>query len=253
MESNHKYRLISVEYLNALPFIHAFTNSPLLSQFDIQTGTPKECAESLLNDHADIALLPIGALNQFENLHLVSEYCIGCDGEVRTVCIFSDLEFENIKTIKEDPDSRTSNLLLHTLNTHFWASNQKQLLVNGQQTEDADGYLIIGDRAFEAEKKYRYKYDLGKIWKELTGYPFTFAIWVSKTKIPNEVIQSFNQCIKDFLSNEKNLEKILADYPLNLGLKEYYSKNISYEFDQKKRDALTHFFKLLGQSLPVNI
>ncbi|MBK6823750.1 MAG: hypothetical protein IPG87_12425 [Saprospiraceae bacterium] len=152
MESNHKYRLISVEYLNALPFIHAFTNSPLLSQFDIQTGTPKECAESLLNDHADIALLPIGALNQFDNLHLVSEYCIGCDGEVRTVCIFSDLEFEDIKTIKEDPDSRTSNLLLHTLNTHFWASNQKQLLVNGQQTEDADGYLIIGDRALKQKR-----------------------------------------------------------------------------------------------------
>ncbi|MBK8403366.1 MAG: hypothetical protein IPL25_04530 [Saprospiraceae bacterium] len=102
---------------------------------------------------------------------------------------FSDLEFEDIKKqLKEDPDSRTSNLLLHTLNTHF-GRPKIQLLINGQQTEDADGYLIIGDRAFEAEKKYRYKYDLGKIWKEAHWLPFYFfAIWVSKLKFLMTVI-----------------------------------------------------------------
>ena len=253
MESNHTYRLISVEYLNALPFIHAFKNPSIINRFNIQTGTPKECAEALSNDDVDIALLPVGALQESSKLNLVSEYCIGCDGEVRTVCIFSNLEFDKIKTINEDPNSRTSNLLLQTLNKHFWASNGIRILSPNIPNQTADGYLIIGDQAFEAENKFRFKYDLGEIWKQQTGYPFTFAIWASKSEIPKEIIKTFNQSIKDFLSDENNLEKILSEYPANLGLKEYYSKNISYEFDQKKRESLQYFFELLGQTLPINI
>ena len=42
----------------------------------------------------------------------VSDYCIGCDGPVRSVCLFSDVSIEKIDKIYLDHHSRTSVELL---------------------------------------------------------------------------------------------------------------------------------------------
>ena len=78
-----------VNYLNSKPFEFGLTNNDFSNIFDIQVATPAQCAEAYTNGSADIALIPVGALQGLSNYKIISDYCIGCDGEVRTVCIFS--------------------------------------------------------------------------------------------------------------------------------------------------------------------
>ena len=39
------------------------------------------------------------------------------------------------------------------------------------------GYLIIGDKVFDHEEKFRYRYDLADAWREMTGLPFAIACY----------------------------------------------------------------------------
>ena len=49
---------------------------------------------------------------------------------------------------------------------------------------DADARLVIGDAALvlgcNHRERYPHVYDLGQAWKEWTGQPFVFAVWVAQ-------------------------------------------------------------------------
>jgi chorismate dehydratase len=51
-------------------------------------------------------------------------------------------------------------------------------------TPDADARLVIGDAALvlgsNHRERYPYVYDLGQTWKDWTGQPFVFAVWVAQ-------------------------------------------------------------------------
>ncbi len=237
-------KIIAVEYLNTLPFIHGLRNSSLWNQIQLITGTPQECAQALMNETVDIALLPIGAISQFKNLSLISDYCIGCDGPVRTVAIYSNKEFREIKSIKEDASSRTSNLLLSTLNRIFWKEQTIEIIPASESSIEADSYLIIGDQSFVAETQFKHQYDLGEIWKNLTGRPFTFAVWASRNKISSELEDRINQIFKLSIEHIESFIKTLDLTQFPPKLDAYFSENISYHFDQAKKDSLHYFCEL---------
>lgn len=237
-------KIIAVEYLNTLPFIHGLRESALWKQIQLITGTPQECAQALMNETVDIALLPIGAISQFKNLSLISDYCIGCDGPVRTVAIYSNKEFHEIKSIKEDPSSRTSNLLLSTLNRIFWKEQAIEIIPASESTIEADAHLIIGDQSFVAETQFKHQYDLGEIWKNLTGRPFTFAVWASRNKISSELEERLNHIFKLSIENIESFIKTLDLTQFPPKLDTYFSKHISYNFDQAKKDSLHYFCEL---------
>ena len=83
-----KFNLYIVEYLNSLPFLKGLE---LFQEFDVQLSInkaiPSQCASAFYEGLADIALLPIGALQE-KNHFIFSDYCNGCDGDVQTVCVF---------------------------------------------------------------------------------------------------------------------------------------------------------------------
>jgi len=49
---------------------------------------------------------------------------------------------------------------------------------------DADARLVIGDAALvlgsNHRERYPFVYDLGQTWKDWTGQPFVFAVWVAQ-------------------------------------------------------------------------
>ena len=53
-----------------------------------------------------------------------------------------------------------------------------------QDTEESDARLVIGDAALVLgslhRDRYPYVYDLGETWKQWTGQPFVFAVWVAQ-------------------------------------------------------------------------
>ena len=52
---------------------------------------------------------------------------------------------------------------------------------------DADARLVIGDAALvlgsNHRERYPFVYDLGQAWKDWTGQPFVFAVWVAQRSV----------------------------------------------------------------------
>jgi chorismate dehydratase len=104
-----------VSYLNTIPFIYGLEQSGLAKKLDISLDIPSACADKLLTNKVDIGLVPIVVLKQIQNAYIISDFCIGADGAVDTVCLFSDVPINEIESIFLDYQSKTSVELLKIL------------------------------------------------------------------------------------------------------------------------------------------
>ena len=98
-----------------------------------------------------------------------------------------------IHSIELDYQSRTSIELLIILLRDYWRVNPKLIYSDigfEQNISGNNAGLVIGDRAFDLNKKYKYVYDLSLSWKKMTGLPFVFAAWISKQRICLKILLS---------------------------------------------------------------
>ena len=216
------------------------------AEVELITDYPASIADMLINNYVDIALVPVAIIPLLNEHHIITDYCIGANGNVASVCLFSDVPLHQIRCILLDYQSKSSVGLLKVLLKDFWKINVK--LINGDKGyEDEIGGttagLVIGDRAFIQRKKHTYIYDLATAWNELTGLPFLFAAWIANKQLPVSFISKFNAATAEGF---KFLPSIIAEnaYP-HYDLQEYYTKNISYDLDKKKLKGLEEYLKRL--------
>ncbi len=56
--------------------------------------------------------------------------------------------------------------------------------MHGTRTQPCDARLLIGDKVVcEEPAGLEHQLDLGAAWKEMTGLPFVFAIWVARSGV----------------------------------------------------------------------
>lgn len=244
-------RISVVSYLNSKPFIYGLRNSEFKNPLDIQEDIPSVCAEKLLRGNADIGLVPVAVLPELKNHTIISDYCIGADGEVNSVLLLSDVPLKKIKTILLDYQSRTSVMLTRVLAGNFWKIQPEW------KTTDADfekmicgeiAGVVIGDRALALKTDFRYVYDLSAEWKKFTGLPFVFACWVSMKQYDKDFISDFNKALEFGLSNIDLIAEIENSPRQSIEeIKNYLNKNIDFSFDEKKKEALQLFLKMSSQ------
>ena len=239
------YKLSAVSYLNTIPFIHGIKFSNISDFIDLQLDYPSVCAQKLINNEVDIALVPVVVLKDNPQFNIISDYCIGSNGKVDTVCLYSDVPLKEIKEIYLDYQSRTSIELLKVLCKEHWNispkfRNSPEGFENKIERETAA--LIIGDRAFSANGKYKFVYDLSESWKEMTGLSFVFACWISNKNIEENFTSEFNKSLKMGVENiEEAIKKESDNYPHCKNPKEYLNNKISYLLDENKRKGMELF------------
>jgi chorismate dehydratase len=115
------------------------------------------------------------------------------------------------------------------------------------EIKNTNAAVVIGDRTFELNGKFKYDYDLAEEWKKFTGLPFVFAAWVSTEKLPQEFIKEFNSVLKHGIDNVLlaikegyNLKSLSKDQTI-----EYLVKRIDYNLDADKRKALDLFLEYI--------
>ncbi|MCB0401553.1 MAG: menaquinone biosynthesis protein, partial [Flavobacteriales bacterium] len=173
-----KVKVSAVSYLNTLPFLYGIKQSGLEQEIDLSLDIPSDCARKLLNDEVDLGLVPVAIIPQLKEHHIISDYCIGADGPVDTVALFSDVPLEEIENIYLDYHSRSSVTLVQLLAKAFWKIKPNWIRAEEgfiDQIQGTTAGVVIGDRTFGLSKKY--KYDLAEAWKAFTGKPFVFAAW----------------------------------------------------------------------------
>jgi len=244
---DRKIRVGAVSYLNTKPLIYGFERGMMKDNVDLIIDYPSNIAKALLNDTIDIGLVPVAVLPQMKEHYIVSDYCIGSDGDVASVCLFSEVPLNEIKTILLDYQSRTSVALLKIIAKEFWKIDPEFKSTDAEfrsKIEGTTAAVVIGDRALEQRKKSAYIYDLGTAWKEYTGLPFVFAAWVSNKKLSGDFIAAFNKTNAFGLNN---IDEIVAMRQYKVfDLKQYYTQHIKFVMDASMRKAIDLFLEKLS-------
>ncbi|MGI8950583.1 MAG: menaquinone biosynthetic enzyme MqnA/MqnD family protein [Chitinophagaceae bacterium] len=242
-----KIKVGAVSYLNTKPLLYGVKRSQLLmQQIELIEDYPSKIAAMLVNSEIDIGLVPVAVIPQLKEWKIVTDYCIGTDGEVASVCLFSEVPIEKIEKVLLDYQSKTSVNLAKILLKKYWKINPEYENTKQdfkKRIKGTTAAVIIGDRALQQRKISPYIYDLGSAWKAFTGLPFVFAAWVSNKKLPENFIDLFN------IANGigvNNIEVVIAENNDSIfDLHSYYSKHISFQLTRQKLKGMNLFLELL--------
>ncbi len=248
---NKKVKISAVSYLNTLPFLYGIKNNSIIEKIDFEQDIPSVCASKLLENKVDIALVPVAVIPFLQNPHIISDYCIGASGKVKTVLLLSDVPLQDIKSIYLDYQSRTSVNLIKVLAKKHWKINPQWINAQKgyeQNIKNNTAGLIIGDRTFHIQNQYEYVYDLAEEWEKYSGLPFVFAVWTANKPVEKDFIDDFNTALSFGINNLTQVSKeYYSNFPESkINLHEYFTKYISYEFDTKKKQAMKLFFSELS-------
>ena len=238
-----KIRTGIVNYLNTLPLIYGLEKPPVAGQIELIGDYPARIAAKLISGEIDLGLIPVAVIPQLAEYHIVGDYCIGTEGEIASVALFSEVPMEEVEKVYLDYQSRTSVALLRFLMKEYWGINPEIVQSSGenyrQEIKGRTAGLVIGDRALEQRKISTFIYDLGSEWKKITGLPFVFAAWVSNKPVDLRFIQAFNAANEYGL---QRLDEVIRQNPCNdFDLEKYYTQYVQYRMDQAKRKGLQKF------------
>ena len=238
-----KTRVGIVNYLNTKPLIYGLQKPPISEQIELIGDYPARIAEMLIKGEIDLGLIPVAIIPQLPTYYINGNYCIGTEGEIASVALFSEVPMNEIRKVYLDYQSRTSVALLKYLMKEYWGISPELLQATNEeyrkQIKGTTAGLVIGDRAFEQRKISTFIYDLGSEWRAITGLPFVFAAWVSTKQLPTDFIQLFDAANALGL---QHIDKIVADNPFDLyDLKKYYNLHLSYRLDTNKLKGMELF------------
>jgi len=246
-ELDRKIRVGAVSYLNTKPLIYGFEQGLMKDQIALIFDYPANIAAALLNDTIDIGLVPVAVIPEMTEYHIIGNHCISSEGEVASVCLFSEVPLQEIETVLLDYQSRTSVKLAEILLKEYWKIDPVIKAADHDFRSEIKGKtaaVVIGDRALEQRKISTYRYDLGLAWKKYTGLPFVFAAWVSNKELPAEFIEAFDSANVLGLDN---IEKVIAQNPYDTyDLATYYADNIKFKLGDDKRKSISLFLDKLN-------
>jgi chorismate dehydratase len=251
VEKEKIYRVGIISYTNVLPFLYGLNK---LKNIKLIDEYPSRLVPAFMSDEYDLVLLPTGALNKTKEAKIVSSYCIGADGEVASVCLYSNKPIESLKKIYLDYQSATSVRLFKILAKKYFKKEFIYLSTTDdsyiENIEEDSGILVIGDRTFGLGNRYIYVYDLSELWKRFTGLPFVFAVWVTKEELTQGFVNEFDKALREGVDN---IEKTIMHFKGKKDTEEYnflldYLKNkISYQLDDKKKESINLFLNYLEE------
>ncbi len=243
-----KIRVGTVNYLNTKPLEYGLKRPPMSEMIELVEDYPAHLADMLLKDQVDVGLIPVAIIPKLSEYYIVGDYCIGTEGEVASVCLFSEVPVEQVRKIYLDYQSRTSVALLKVLMREHWKIQPELVMASDEnyrnEIKAETAGLVIGDRALAQRKKSTFIYDLGSEWKNMTGLPFAFAAWISTRKIPEDFIEIFNKA--NAYGVEHIDEVIAANSFDHYDLKKYYTHHLNYFLDGDKKKAIQLFLKLIS-------
>jgi chorismate dehydratase len=247
-----KIRIGAVSYLNTKPLLYGIGRSTLVQDMELVIDYPSRIAGMLLEDEIDMGLVPVAVIPYLDEYYLNGSYCIGSNGPIASVCLFSDLPIQQVGTVMMDYQSRTSVQLARILLRDYWKLSPG--IVDGgwdfrDHLHGDRAGLVIGDRALEQRSLSKYSYDLGEAWKEHTGLPFVYAAWISNKPLPSSFIERFDEANRSGLAQ---IDRVVEENPFPLfDLRAYFTRYLDYRLDNEKLKGLEKFLQYLTAEVKI--
>ena len=238
----------AVNYLNARPLVVGLAEA--LPTAAISFDLPSRLADQLAGGELDIALAPCIELPTHPEWSTVSTACIGARGPVLSVKLLFRTLPGRVQSLALDEGSRTSAALAQVLLAERWGVRPRleSLPIGASATDaDADAVLMIGDRAMApAPAEFRESWDLGAAWRDWTGLPMVFAMWMARPGLDLAEIEPALDAARDrgvgSLPALAAAESRAMQLPYDL-VYSYLSQNLHYELGPNERRGLGEFFR----------
>jgi len=243
---DQKIRVGAVSYLNTKPLLYGIERAPVRKDIELIIDYPAKIAMMLLRDEIDMGLVPVGVIPFMQEYYINGGYCIGSNGAVASVCLFSETPIERIRRVLMDYQSRTSVQLAKILLREFWKVSPEIVDAEKDFRDHIRGQtagVVISDRALEQRRISPYIFDLAEAWKGFTGLPFVFAAWISNKRLQPDFIAEFDEANRQGLMQ---IDRVVAENPYPIfDLHEYFTKRLDYTLDESKRRGLEKFLSYL--------
>lgn len=243
------WRLGVVSFLNSRPLIYGLDTDPRVS---LRFEVPSALASLLDLGEVDAALVPIiDVLIRRRAWRILSDACIGCDGETLTVRVFSTVPPQQVRQLHVDGDSHTSVALARLLWRELYDVDLQIVPWQGQPADEARAVLLIGDKVVtQRPAGFDTETDLGAAWKTLTGLPFVFAVWAAPMHIDAASLASVLNAARDAgVAQAESIAETLGPHmgwPVAVA-KRYLTQRLRYRLTPRARQGMEHFLRLAKQ------
>lgn len=246
-----RWRLGVVSYLNSRPLIAGLE---LDSRIEIILDVPARLPGMLDRGEVDAALVPvIDLLDEDRDWRIISDACIGCDGETLTVRVFSRGSPQSIRRLLVDGDSHTSVALAGVIWAELYGRSLEIQQFTGQEpSDDTAGVLLIGDKVVNHSLIHcDHELDLGAAWKTLTSLPFVFAVWAAPSDLDCSELAVRLCAARD--RGVESAQAIGADLGPGLGWPvaqavRYLTTRLRFSLGERQRLGMEKFLELAGRN-----
>ena len=233
----------TVSYLNSVPLNEGLYDHP---EIDLRPYVPSRLARELADGSIDIGLVPVVEVLRHGGYRIFPDAAIGCVGEVLSVKLFSDVPLAEIRSVRLDPSSRTSNALTRVVLEGTYALSPRYLDAS-TPNESADATLTIGDPVLRRGAGAHAELDLGQAWYEATGLPFVFAVWAARPEAATS--RAAEILVGSKHAGVKNIDAIARREAVSRDLdadlcRRYLRDHICFDFGEAQQAGLTWFATL---------
>jgi len=177
-----------IHYANCTPIFTALAQHFDCANYNFVAGVPAQLNALLRAGRIDLSpSSSIEYAQAHEQYCLLPELSISAVGPVKSVLLFSRLPIEKLDgaNIGLSAESDTSvNLLRVILARSYGFTNRFERTRESleQALTRYPAVLLIGDAALKGATRTGdwHIYDLGELWRDFTGLPFVFALWIAR-------------------------------------------------------------------------
>ena len=258
-------RVGRIPYINCYPVYGAVDRGIVPMAAELVDGVPTALNKLMADGAIDVSVVSaVEYARDWERYLLLPDLAISCDGPVQSVMLFSTRPAEELggADVLVSKSSMTSVHLLELLFEHVWKArptfvpgNAEAADLLGASGELPAARLVIGDAALMMRSgaiahPFPFGYDLGDAWKQWTGLPFVFAVWVAQRSadtakalaVHASLIESRNWGLKhlDVLAHQAN-----ATTGVSLAACQEYFAGLDYGLGYPHLNGLTEFYRRL--------
>lgn len=260
-------RLGRISYLNVLPIYHPLEAGWVGHSFEIVSGPPAK-----LNGLIRAGSLDLSACSSIEYArnpdlyYLLPDLAIGSKGPVKSVLLLSSIPPADLdgKGLLVTAETHTSAALLRVVLERVYTvrpvfktapGSVRQALAKGA---DEPAVLAIGDEALALrhDQRFPYQLDLGEVWRDWTGLPFVFGVWVARREAaeadPEGVARGAALMREAKRIGVAAIEEVVSLAALTyskLGRAEIrrYFNHLSYDLGEPEQEGLARFYDCLAE------
>lgn len=260
-KKNTLLKLGQINFINCLPLNYALARNQheLATNFEICDAVPAELNAKLYQRELDIA--PISCFEYLlhkDNYKLFAGLCVSSKVEADSVLFFANEPIETLTQINLTNKSATAVHLLKVLLVKKYKLDLANLNFEVfSLNQDYPNKLLIGDEALlEDQSKYKYVYDLGREWYELTALPMVFGLWAAQKnlELSDELLEFFAKVKRDAFDSylpDAIVESYLKTGIAKSKLKDYFN-HLSYDLNEAEHRSIDLFEKYLLELALIN-